>query len=277
MTARMLAVAAGVLLSGCSHDPLPSRQLHEQAVVLRREVEGLRVVVQRLERGEPMLPLDDVSVAIDDTLVRDLIGAQLPLDIDVSRYHLTLTEVAVQFRGSPVVRLSGRLQVREQPSLSAVVTLVGALDRIAVDDGSSMLSAHVSADHLEIHEAVGLAQYLSDELLDDIGRLIRLEIADQLPTFQIPITVRQHIDFAAVTDGPVRIAGSRLPLEVAVSQVTAARGRLWISVRITPGAFVKLTDAPAAGDASASAAGISFALDGPTPPAPRPARQERRR
>ncbi|MEZ5420274.1 MAG: hypothetical protein R2708_23450 [Vicinamibacterales bacterium] len=32
------------------------------------------------------------------------------------------------------------------------------------------------------------------------------------------------------------LLASRLPLEVAVSQVVAARGRLWVSVRVTPGA-----------------------------------------
>jgi hypothetical protein len=48
----------------------------------------------------------------------------------------------------------------------------------------------------------------------------------------------------------VRIDGARMPLDMVVSQVVAARGRLWVSVSVTPGPFAPLaTPAPvAAGD-----------------------------
>ncbi len=63
--------------------------LRAQRVVLQREVDGIREVVGRLERGEPMLPL----------------------------------------RGS--------LNLRERPGLEAAVTVIGALEDIRVDGGSS--------------------------------------------------------------------------------------------------------------------------------------------
>ncbi len=74
---------------------------------------------------------------------------------------------------------------------------------------------------------------------------MRIEIGAKLPTIRIPVKVQEAIAFPAVTDGPVRVAGARMPLEVAVSQVVAARGRLWVSVRVTPGAFAPL-EAPVA-------------------------------
>lgn len=268
--ARTLLVFGLLGSAGCGRAAESGRELHAQTVVLRREVEGLRQVVERLERGQPMLPERDISVGIDDTLIRDLIVAQLPLDVDAGRFHLTLTDASVQFRGSPVVRLTGDIYLREQPAVAAAVTLVGALERVEVDETASTLRAHVVADHLEIDEARGLARYLSNDLLEEAARLVRREIAAQMPPLQIPVVVRQQIDFAAVTDGPVRVAGTRLPLEVAVSQVTAARGRLWVSVRVTPGAFIKLADAPEAGDTNAADAGA--ALDGvDTAPAAKPA------
>ncbi len=244
-------------------------------MVLEREVEGLRGIVERMERGEPMLPAGDLAIAIDDALVRDLIVAQLPFDADIDRYHLRLTGADVQFRGSPVVRLSGDLQVRDQPSLAAAVTLIGALEDIQVDQRASTLTARVAADHLTLEPTTGLAQLLSNATLDEVARAVRLEIRNQLPTIHIPVKVQQQIDFPAVTDGPVRMAGARLPLEVAVSQVTAARGRLSISVRVTPGVFVKTADAPEAGDTSARDAGA--VLDDapatrPAAPAARPRR-----
>jgi len=60
--------------------------------------------------------------------------------------------------------------------------------------------------------------------MDEVARLVRLQIKDQLPPIQIPVKVQQSIDLPAVTSGPVRIDGARMALQVAVSQVTAGRG-----------------------------------------------------
>ena len=211
--------------------------LRAQRVVLEREVEGLRAVVHRLERGEPLLPADDVAVAIDEAFVRDLVLAQLPFDADVDRFHVRLTDVDVQFRGSPTLQLHGRIQVRDQPDVTAAVSLFGALDDIRVDADRSTLRATLAADHLTVAETTGLAAYLSGETLNELARRVRIEVTRQLPEVKIPVSVQQAIDLPAVAEGPVRIAASRLPLSVSISQVVAARGRLWISVHVTPGTF----------------------------------------
>ncbi len=236
--------------------------LRAQKVVLQREVDGLREVVGRLERGEPMLPLGDVAIAIDDAFVRDVIGAQLPFETDVDRFHLTLKEAEVHFRGSPVVRLRGSLNVRERPALEAAVTVIGALEDIRVDAASSTLRARVAVDHLGIEKAAGIESILSGATLDEVARMVRLQVKDQLPPIQIPVKVQQSIDLPAVTRGPVRIDGARMPLQVAVSQVVAGQGRLWIAVHFQPGDLVKTKDAPEAGDASAAEAGVSLGGDG---------------
>ena len=244
----LAAALAGVLAAaGCDRGYDGGGGLRAQRVVLEREVEGLRAMVQRLERGEPMLPPNDVAVGVDEALVRDLIVAQLPFETDVDRFHVRLTGADVQFRGSPTVQLQGRLQVRDQPDLTAAVTLFGALDNVRIDHASSTLEATVAADHLTIAEATGFAQYLSGATIDEVARLVRIEIGAKLPTIRIPVKVQEAIAFPAVTDGPVRVDGARMPLEVAVSQVVAARGRLWVSVSVTPGAFAPLEPPPALG------------------------------
>ncbi len=240
--------------------------LRAQRVVLQREVDGIREVLGRLEQGEPMLPLDDVAIAIDDAFVRDIIGAQLPFEADVDRFHLTLKEAEVHFRGSPVVRLRGSLVVRERPALEAAVTVIGALEGIRVDEASSTLRARVAVDHLGIEKAAGIESILSGATLDEVARMVRLQVKDQLPPIQIPVKVQQSIDFPAVTRGPVRIDGARMPLQVAVSQVVAGQGRLWIAVHFQPGDVVKTKDAPEAGDTSAAEAEVSLAGDDETAP-----------
>lgn len=248
------AIAGLIATAACDRGYDGGGDLRAQRVVLEREVEGLRAMVRRLERGEPMLPPNDVAVGVDEALVRDLIAAQLPFETDVDRFHVQLTGADVQFRGSPTVQLQGRLQVRDQPDLTAAVTLFGALDNVRIDHASSTLEATVAADHLTIADATGFAQYLSGATIDEVARLVRIEIGEKLPTIRIPVKVQEAIAFPAVTDGPVRVDGARMPLDVAVSQVVAARGRLWVSVSVTPGVFAPLaTPAPAPATAPAGA------------------------
>jgi hypothetical protein len=91
--------------------------------------------------------------------------------------------------------------------------------------------------------------------------MVRLGIKDELPPVQIPVKVQQSIDLPALTQGPVRIDGARMPLQVTVSQVVAGQGRLWIAVHFQAGDFVKTADAPEAGDASAAEADASLGAD----------------
>ena len=153
----VLALAA----AACGREFEGGGDLRAQKVMLKREVDGLREIVARLERGEPMLPLDDVAISIDDTFVRDLIAAQLPFEMDVDRFHLSLTGVEAQFRGSPVVRLRGSLHPKKKPDLEAAVTVIGALEDIQVEQSSSTLKAKIVVDHIGIEKAAGIEKVLS--------------------------------------------------------------------------------------------------------------------
>jgi len=247
------ALALGVALApACRSKFEGGGELRAQRVVLKREVEGYREAAARLERGEPVLPKEDAAIAISDALIRDLIAAQLPFEADVDRFHIRLASVEVRFRGSPVVELTGELHLRKRPNLSAVALVVGALEQIAVDPETATLKAHISVDHLSLEKAAGVEQLLSGGTLDEVGRMIRLQIRDKLPKIQIPVKVQQSIDLPAVTRGPVRLEGARMPLQVGVSQVLAGQGILWIAVHFEPGDLVKTADAPEAADSKAS-------------------------
>jgi hypothetical protein len=257
---RALVPALALVLPACDSQFEGGGDLRARKMVLKREVEGLREALARMEKGEHILPLDDVAIAIDDTLLRDLIAAQLPFEMDVDRFHLSLTEAEAQFRGSPIVRLRGVLSSKKRPDLVAAVNVIGALQDIQVDEASSTLRARIAVDHLGIERAAGIEQLLSGSTMDEMARLVRLQITDMLPPIQIPVKVEQSIDLPAVTTGPVRIDGATMPLRATVSRVLAGQGRLWISVHFQPGDLVKTADAPEAGDASAADAG--FVLEG---------------
>ena len=232
-------VFAGLSAAGCSRQFEGGGDLRAQRVVLKREVVGLREAVARLERGESLIPAGDVAVAIDDKLLRDLIAAQLPFELDVKGFHASLTEAEVQFRGSPLVKLRGSGFLKERPAISAAVNAIGALEEIKVDPATGMLGARISIDHLGIEKAAGLESVLSGAALDELARALRLADRDQLPPIQIPVKVQQSVELPAVSSGPVKIAGASMPLEVGVSGAFAGQGRLWIGVSVKPGELAK--------------------------------------
>jgi len=221
-------------------------EVHARTVTLEREVMGLRRMVARLERGEPGLPPGDVMIAVEDRLLRDLLDAELPLELDVDRYHVRLEKAQVVFRGSPLVTLEGHVCLRERADLEGEVRLLGALDQIAIDAASGTLRARIAVDHIDLKKLAGLEGFMSGATLDDLARDLRRELAGRLPALTIPVKVQQRIELPGMTSGPVRIAAASMPLEVGVSQVLAVGGRLWVAVHVQAGAFVKADATPAA-------------------------------
>lgn len=238
---RLFVVAALALATAACEDRHKDEvELNARAVVLQREVEGLRAIVSRLERHEPLLPPGDVAVAIEEALVRDVIAAHLPLQIDdVAPYRVRLAEADVAFRGHALVRLRGTIGSDAWLGLETQVEAVGALHRLEVDQETSTLSARIALDHLAIEKASGLERFVAASALDEISSRVRAGIAEKLPRVQIPVRVQRRIDLPAVTSGPVLIDGASLPLAVSVSQVTPVRGRLWIALRVEPGEMRK--------------------------------------
>lgn len=246
MTARW-RVALGLLslawvpaVPGCRGDP-GAGALHARKVVLEREVEGLRATAARLEEGEPVLPLEDVVVGIDETLVGELIAAQLPFEIEVDRYRVWLDRAQASFSGSPLVTLQGGIALRDKPGLAGEVRLFGALEDVKLDPATGTLRAGLAVAHVDLLELAGVEGFLSGGTLDELARRVRLQLAGRLPKVTIPIKVEQGIAFPAVSHGPVRIAGATLPLAVAVSEVLAGSGQLWVAVSVQPGDMVKGT------------------------------------
>ena len=95
------ALALALVASGCGHGYEGGGELRARKKVLEREVAGLRDAVGRLERHEPLLPEQDLAVAIDDTLLQGVIAAQLPFESEIGEFQLKLEQAEVHFRGAP--------------------------------------------------------------------------------------------------------------------------------------------------------------------------------
>jgi hypothetical protein len=247
----MVVASALAAAGGCGGAYEGGGELRAQKVVLQREVEGLRESVGRLERGEPVFPMEDIAVAIDEGLLRDLVQAELPFETDADRFHLVLREAEVRFQGAPTVRLRGGMTRSGLIDVDAGVEVVGALADIAIDGSKGTLAAKIAVDHIEIEKAAGIEKLMTGATMDEIARAIRLAIANKLPTILIPVKLEQAIELPMVDEGPVRVAGARLPIDVAVDRVFAGQGRLWVAIRFKPGEFTKTTDPPEARDLTA--------------------------
>ena len=244
----MRALLATILCSAGCQGPQGAGELHARKVTLEREVKGLREMVSRLDRGEPGLPPGDVTIALEDRLLRDLLVAELPVEVDVDRFHVRLDQAQVAFRGSALVTLEGRVRLIERADLEGEVRLLGALDHVAIDPESGTLRATIAVDHIDLKKLSGLEGFVSGSTLDDLARTLRKELAGRLPALTIPVKVQQRIELPALTTGPVRTDGASMPLEVGVSQVLAVGGTLWVAVHVQAGDFVKANaaEAPAA-------------------------------
>lgn len=236
---RGAALATVLVAAGCGGGGEEAAELHARMSVLEREVEGMREVAGRLDRGEPALPEEDVVVALDESLVKEILEAQLPFEAEVDDYRIWLESAEVRFRGSPGVTLHGGIALKDRPGLSGQVRVIGALDEIEVDPETGVLEATVAIDHLDLIEVLGVEGVLGGTVLNTLAQAIRHQLDGRLPGVTIPVKVEQSIELPSVTDGPVRIQGATLPLRVAVSQVLAGQERLWVAVHFEPGEFVK--------------------------------------
>jgi hypothetical protein len=158
-------------------------------------------------------------VAVSEAVIKEFLDAQLPFEVDAGSFKVRLVQGEAVFKGSPAVHLTGEITPIDHPDLVGEIAAQGALENIQVDSRSGTLRATIVLDHVELVRMAGLA-----------GRL---------PEVQIPVKIEQGIELPSVTDGPVLIQGARMPLAVAVADVFAGNGLLWVAVKVVPGELVK--------------------------------------
>lgn len=230
----LVATGLVVLGRGCQGEDETLRDLRVRRAVLLRQVEGLREMADASAHGLA-IAADDVAIAIDEALVRDLIAAQLPFQADLGRFHVVLTRVGVEFRGRPLVSLRGSGYLRERPKVAAALEVQGALLEVRVDAAHGTLQAKIAVDDVTIEKAGGLESVLSGPVLRELEHTVRQRLQDLLPAVEIPVEIQQRLELPAITSGPVRVARASMPLQVAVSRVFAGRGRLWVAVHVQAG------------------------------------------
>jgi hypothetical protein len=237
-TAWGAAWLLGGFAAGCAPDK-GAGELHAAQVLLEREVKGLRESVAKLDLGDPLFPEDAVVVSIAEDVVKEFVGAQLPVTVELDNFRIELRDAKAMFRGAPAVTLSGTIVHRDHPGFVGEVTAIGALESIAVDAESGTLRADVAVDHVDLVRMGGLEKLIGRGTVDELARTVRKRLEGRIPKIQIPVKIEQAIELPAITEGPVRLHGASMPLAVSVSSVVAGQGVLWIAIGVVPGELVK--------------------------------------
>jgi hypothetical protein len=230
-------LVVGALLAGCGTDK-GGGELHAKQVLLEREVKGLRASVAKLERGEPLFPEEAVVVSIAEGVVKELLTAQLPMQVEIDKFKIDLVQAEASFKGSPSVTLQGTIVHEEHADYVGEVKAIGALDSLQVDETTGTLRAEVAVDHVDVLKMGGLERFLAGGTVDELARTVRKQLAGRLPKVQIPVKIEQAIEMPSVTQGPVRLHGVSMPLAVSVLDVVASQGNLWVAIGVTPGEMV---------------------------------------
>ena len=218
--------------------------LHARRALLEREVGGLRESVARLEKGEPLFPEDAVVISIAESVVKEFVDAQLPVQVDLESYHIELRAAAASFKGSPTLNLTGTIVHKDHPDLVGEVAAIGALEKIEIAPDTGTLRAALAVDHVDLLQMAGLEKFLSGGTVDELARRVRHQLEGRLPPIQIPVRIEPDIALPSVTNGPVRLQGASMPLTVSVANVLAGQGVLWIAIQVAPGEMVKTAEKP---------------------------------
>jgi hypothetical protein len=246
MTSRLcraltpVLVAIGVAGAACRGPKAPQRVLLDEEAVLKGQIEGLRELLDRAEKGT-LFPRDQIVVSVGEQLVEEMAQLTLPREQVVGdRYRVRIEAVDVRFQdkhGS--VRLDGRVSPvnRAPEDVFADVAVFGLMDSVELDAASGDLTARVSMIGFELkHVGVFGETRLGRRLLQELGE----RHADDLRALVFPVTIPVHLEkeiaLPGLTgSGPVRVRAATVPLSVRVADVVAHGRRLWVALEVSAG------------------------------------------
>ena len=131
--------------------------------------------------------------------------------------------------GFALVQLRGRASLVSDAQTSAEIHLYGGIDVVDLDPETGILRGRVTIFALETQRVslVGVPAPVR-RLVDDLGREQLKVFEPLLNSIEIPVRLEQKVDVPAVNQSGIKIAAASLPVQAAVVDVKAFRGKLWI-------------------------------------------------
>jgi hypothetical protein len=219
-----------LLLNAACRPPGTTERPPVEVVVLERQQQGLKTLIAAAKEGR-LIPFEQVLVVVSQELVQGLIEATLPYEQDLAeRYRVRVESVHVTFEdGFALVQLRGRASLVSDAQTTAEIDLYGGIDVVDLDPQTGILRGRVTIFALETQRVslVGVPAPVR-RLVDDLGREQLKVFEPLLNSIEIPVRLEQKVDVPAVNQAGIKIAAASLPLQAAVVDVKAFRGKLWI-------------------------------------------------
>jgi hypothetical protein len=205
----------------------PPRMSAREALLSRQNQE-LAKLASAAENGA-LLDFESMLIVVDQALVRDLLRAVTPLEADVgSGVHMKIDSADASFEdGVALVSMTGTASVGGA-SVGSRVTVLAAIDVVELQPASGVLECRVSILGVD---APGTRALGHDDTVDRLTEaLARGGLSLLLGSLEIPVGVEDRLSIPAVESKRLQIAAVNLPLRIAVRQVKAFGGRLWVYV-----------------------------------------------
>jgi hypothetical protein len=229
LASALLTLGVVWLLFGRKEPPLVSVG---EALLVRQTQELGRLIAAAEQKS--LFDFGGILVVVDQALVQELLRSIVPLEGDVGGgFHVRVDSAETSFAdGLAIVRLDGKASVAGKTA-SADVSVYGAIDVVELDATSGVMKCRVSvfgvdaahADVLGVHQPV---RRLTEALTE--GGLALL-----LGSIEVPVRIENRLSIPALEAHRLRIASVDLPLQVAVEDVNALGGKLWVRVKAAIG------------------------------------------
>jgi len=250
LLAILLPAPLALLPPSCRSKPSGPKRIMAMEMVLNRQIEGLRELVDRAEKGT-LLPKDKLVVSVHEDLVKDVAQLALPREQIVDdKYRILVEKIDVRFRdrwGS--VRMDGRVGLAgdKKEEVYADVAIFGFLDAVEVDAETGTLKGLVRPIGIELQKLevfgsrLGVRQMIESLALQHTDKLKKATFP-----LTIPVRLENRIQINGTTEGPVRLKSAEFPLQVTVADVIALDKKLWVFLDVEAGPWRKLPPEPAA-------------------------------
>jgi len=240
---RVLALAA--ILAAANTAPAcrrpPRGRLTAEQAVAARQRQGLERLLAKEAQGA-LLPSEEVLVVVDQRLVQDVLTASLPYERVISdKYRVRVTAAGVTFDdGAAVVRLEGQASLAHggEAGATAEISVVGFLDVVELEPSSGILRGRIRIVAVDARRVDVLGvRAPAERLVEDLSRESVEAFNVLASSVEIPVRLEREVTLPAVGPaGGVTIAAAAVPVRLAVVDLEAFRGRLWVSIDAATGA-----------------------------------------
>jgi hypothetical protein len=218
---------------GAACQPVARRRPRVEEVLFERRTQGIKGLIAAARDGR-LIPFDEVLVVVHDDLVQGLVEATLPYEQTLAeRYRVRAESANVTFEdGFALVQLRGRASLLQDVDTAAEIDVYGAIDIVELDPATGVLRGRVKILGVET-QRVDLAGIPAPvrRLVDDLSREQLSAFEPLLSNIEIPVKLEQTLSIPAVNQAGIKIQEAVLPMEAAVVDVKAFRGKLWVCVK----------------------------------------------